>query len=223
MATLTNLTIDDTGYIQLPVGTTSQRPGSPANGQTRFNSTLTTVEWYSAANSRWYYMPNIKLTNMIARYDAAEPESYSGTGTTWTDISTNTNNGTLANSPTYSTTYGVGFQFNKNNTYVALPSGLITDNDFTIIMWVKGDGTGAAQTLFANYPAGNLQLFYGASYVGMYLGNSSAYANASTWYTSNVVQFSAVRDGTNTYVYLNGTMIQAGSSSSSLGGNVVVS
>ena len=40
MATLKNTIIDDTGYIQLPVGTTAQRPVSPVAGMVRFNTTL---------------------------------------------------------------------------------------------------------------------------------------------------------------------------------------
>lgn len=217
MSTLKNTTINDTGYLQLPVGTTAQRPGSPLAGQTRYNSSIKTVEWYTGSNNLWYYMPNIYTPGMIARYDAAEPSSYSGSGTSWNDISGNVNNGTLVNSPTYSSTYGGGFAFNKSNNYVTLPNGLISTNDFTVIMWIKGDGTSGGQTLFGNYPAGPLQLFYGASYVGMYLGNSSAYADATLWYTSSIVQFAALRNGTTTEIYLNGTLIKTGSSSSAIG------
>ena len=220
MSTLKNTTVNDTGYIQLPVGTTAQRPASPTAGQTRFNSTLRTVEWYTGSNNLWYYMPNIITSTLIARYDAAEPSSYSGSGTAWNDISGNANNGTLVNSPTYATTNGGQFSFNKSTQYVTLPNGLISTNDFTVIMWVKGDGTGGGQTIFCNYPAGNLQLFYGSSYVGMYLGNSSAYADAALWYTSSIVQFAAVRSGSDTAIYLNGTLIKTGSSSSSVGGAV---
>lgn len=217
MATLKNTTINDTGYLQLPVGTTAQRPGSPSAGQTRYNSTIKTVEWYTGSNNLWYYMPNIFISNMIARYDAAEPTSYSGSGTSWNDISGNANNSTLVNSPTYSSTYGGGFAFNKSNNYVTLPNGLISTNDFTVIMWIKGDGTGGGQTLLANYPAGNLQLFYSTAYIGMWLANSSAYADASLWYTSSIVQFAALRSGTVTQIYLNGNLIQTGSSSSAIG------
>jgi hypothetical protein len=87
-------------------------------------------------------------------------------------------------------------------------------------MWAQGDGTGGAQTLFANYPAGNLQLFYGSAYVGMYLGNSSAYANAATWYTSSIIQFAALRSGTTTRVYINSNLAIEGSASSIVGGSV---
>ena len=49
MATLKNTTIDDTGYIQLPVGTTAQRPASPTAGMIRFNTSLGYVEVYNPA------------------------------------------------------------------------------------------------------------------------------------------------------------------------------
>lgn len=220
MATLKNTTVNDTGFILLPNGTTVQRPASPTTGQTRFNSTLNTVECFSLGNV-WSYMPNIITSNnLVARYDAGEPASYSGTGTIWYDISGNGNNATLVNSPAYSSTYGGGFQFNKSNTYVTLPTGLLTGTDFTVMMWIKGDGTTAAQTIFCNYPAGNLQMFYGVSFVGMYLANSSAYAVAGTYYSPNIIQFTALRRGSDLEVYLNNTLIRVGSSSSILGGAV---
>lgn len=44
MATLKNTTINDTGYFQLPSGTTAQRPVSPTAGMTRWNTTLSQAE-----------------------------------------------------------------------------------------------------------------------------------------------------------------------------------
>ena len=51
MATLKNTVFNDTGYIQLPSGTTAQRPASPANGMIRFNSSLPGLEGY--INGAW--------------------------------------------------------------------------------------------------------------------------------------------------------------------------
>ena len=214
MAVLKNVTITDTDSFSLPVGNTSQRSASPTAGETRFNSIFKVVEYYNG--STWLYLPPLTTSGMRMRLDAAEPASYSGSGTSWNDISGNANNSTLYNSPSFSSTYGGGLTFNKNTTYVGLPTDLITSNDFTVMMWVKGDGTGNGQTIFANYPAGPLQLFYSTAYIGMYLNNSSAYAS-TTNYTADPVQFTAVRSGSDTYVYLNNVMIKQGSSDSSLG------
>lgn len=48
MSTLKNTTVNDTQYIQLPVGTTAQRPASPVVGMIRFNTTLSYIEIYTS-------------------------------------------------------------------------------------------------------------------------------------------------------------------------------
>lgn len=53
MASLKNTIINDTGFLQLPSGTTAQRPASPANGMMRYNTTLNVVEMYNGATSTW--------------------------------------------------------------------------------------------------------------------------------------------------------------------------
>ncbi len=47
----TTLHVSATDGLRLPSGSTGQRPGSPANGDLRYNSTLSTIEGYS--NSGW--------------------------------------------------------------------------------------------------------------------------------------------------------------------------
>ncbi len=44
-----NILMSGTGVIDLPVGTTAQRPGSPNNGMIRYNSTLARYEGYSGS------------------------------------------------------------------------------------------------------------------------------------------------------------------------------
>ena len=41
---------DNTGAVQLPSGTTAQRPSSPSNGEMRYNTTDNKVEYYDGAN-----------------------------------------------------------------------------------------------------------------------------------------------------------------------------
>ena len=50
MATLKNTTIDDTGYLGIPIGNTVQRPASPANGMMRFNTTNNYLEIYTGGS-----------------------------------------------------------------------------------------------------------------------------------------------------------------------------
>ncbi len=54
MATLKNTTINDTGFLQLPTGTTAQRPGSAQQGQLRYNTETRNVEWYDSTYDSWF-------------------------------------------------------------------------------------------------------------------------------------------------------------------------
>lgn len=47
MAILKNTRIDDTGFIQLPSGTTAQRPASPIAGMIRYNTSINATEIYT--------------------------------------------------------------------------------------------------------------------------------------------------------------------------------
>lgn len=50
IATFTgDVLLSSTGYLDLPTGTTGQRPGVPSSGMVRFNSTLTQFEGYNGA------------------------------------------------------------------------------------------------------------------------------------------------------------------------------
>lgn len=46
-----DVTFSGTGYVQMPVGATTDRPGTPADGMLRYNSTLDTFEGFS--NNQW--------------------------------------------------------------------------------------------------------------------------------------------------------------------------
>ena len=45
---LINIHVNDTGALKLNSGTTAQRPGSPAAGMLRYNSTLSKFEGYTS-------------------------------------------------------------------------------------------------------------------------------------------------------------------------------
>jgi hypothetical protein len=54
MAQLKNTTINDTGFLQLPTGTTAQRPVSSQQGQLRYNTETRNVEWYDSTYNSWF-------------------------------------------------------------------------------------------------------------------------------------------------------------------------
>jgi hypothetical protein len=62
MATLKNTTINDTGYLTMPIGTTGQQPASPQGGMLRFNSTTGTPEYYSSTTNQWLQFGSVTIT-----------------------------------------------------------------------------------------------------------------------------------------------------------------
>ena len=61
-----------------------------------------------------FYNPKIVTNGLVLLLDAANSKSYSGSGTTWTDLSGNGNNGTNANM-TFETSNGGIFDFATNS------------------------------------------------------------------------------------------------------------
>ena len=95
---------------------------------------------------------NIVTDGLVLSLDAGNLKSYPTTGTTWTDLSKNGNNGTLTNCTFNSSVLG-SITFNGNNSVVGLgDSDLfsftngVTDLPFSISGWFKLNayGTGAA-------------------------------------------------------------------------------
>ena len=85
--------------------------------------------------------PNIVLTNLVTHLDASNLSSYSGTGSTWYDISGNSNNATLYNGVSYSTSGSGGhLSLDGSNGYIQLASNSsaapYANSTFTIDLWV---------------------------------------------------------------------------------------
>ena len=61
--------------------------------------------------------PKTTTNGLIFCVDAADKNSYPGTGTTWTDLSGNANNGTLTNGPTFNGSNGGVIVFDGTDDY----------------------------------------------------------------------------------------------------------
>ena len=80
------------------------------------------------------------VTNGLALYlDAGNASSYPGSGTNWTDLSSNGRNGTLTNGPTYSATNGGSIVFDGTNDFVQC-LGSLTVTAATFVSWIRRNG-----------------------------------------------------------------------------------
>ena len=82
-----------------------------------------------------FHSPSIVTSGLVMYLDAANIKSYSGAGTSWTDLSGNGNNGVLTNGPTYSAANGGGIVFDGVNDLVACPV-IAGSPNVTISAWV---------------------------------------------------------------------------------------
>jgi hypothetical protein len=142
--------------------------------------------------------------------DAAQTASYPGTGTTWTDLSGTGNNGTLVNSPIYTSSNGGGLVFDTSK-YVTLASAIALTGNFTISWWGYLTGTiSNNQGIIYSGVTGN-DINYYQGFVRLYSptnGNqviSPTSTAASTWYN-----WAYVRSGTTLTLYLNGSSNTSG-------------
>jgi hypothetical protein len=98
--------------------------------------------------------PKIVTNGLVLALDAADKNSYSGTGTTWTDLSGNNNTGTLTNGSTFNNDRGGCIVFDGVDDYVNVPYNASTisfpTDNATICVWFKtstvGDGVGTLVT-----------------------------------------------------------------------------
>jgi hypothetical protein len=96
--------------------------------------------------------PDIVDTGLVLALDAADRNSYPGSGTTWTDLSGRGNTGTLTNGPTYSSANGGSLVFDGVDDYVRVPSTnglyLADTSQVSVSCWGR---TNNVNTQFQNF------------------------------------------------------------------------
>jgi hypothetical protein len=91
------------------------------------------------------HSPNITTTGLVLAIDAGNVKSYPGTGTTWTDLSTNARALTLTNGPVFSYVGGGSIAFDGTNDVATFTSVGVTNN-LTVIAWIRTTSTDSTAT-----------------------------------------------------------------------------
>jgi len=97
--------------------------------------------------------PKIVTDGLVLCLDAADRNSYPGSGSTWYDLSGNGNNGTLTNGPTFSSANHGFFVFDGSNDYVNCGLILPSTSNFTISCWFSTEYAGDNIAVFGNSSA----------------------------------------------------------------------
>jgi len=169
------------------------------------------------------YGPKIITDGLVLSLDAGDKNSYIGSGTTWSDLSGNGNNGTLTSGPTFSSDNSGYFSFDGTNDCVILTGDPFTaaQPSFTICLWLYWSGGTSAHRRIISWGDGSPgRFFYGfntsSGKFDMGLGDVTvtpgfAHApDANTWQ-----HFAITNLGTTTSFYKNGELAGTGTHSNS--------
>ena len=124
--------------------------------------------------------PNIVTNGLVLAVDAGSKKSYSGSGTTWSDLSGNGNDGTLVNGPTFNSNGYLDFD-GTNDVVTTTYTSITGTNPRSISVWfnpdvtqnreIMGYGTQSAKQMW------DILLYNGK--VGVHLYSSTAEAGIS--------------------------------------------
>jgi len=171
------------------------------------------------------YNPKIVTDGLVLAVDAANVKSYPGSGTTWSDLTSNSHDLTLINGPSYSSTDGGLIDFDGANDY-ATTSGSSTvsinaSQDFSFDAWIKIDDNGINSIFnIGDYSQSSGFVFYTASTsrnLSVYTNNALAFSSGAV--TLNVWAHVALsRSGSTVTVYLNTSSVGTFTHSAALSG-----
>lgn len=159
-------------------------------------------------------------SGLLLNLDAGNSNSYGGTGTTWTDLTSNGLNGTLTN-VTHSSNNAGYFTFNGSNSSVQIANTTQLTNKATFSAWVypnkfanSGNNNDAIITKHDQYSNNGFCLIFnnaGFSYSVKPTSNAGAVSNTysspiNKWYYVTITM-----DQSQVLFYLNGALIQTNS------------
>jgi len=160
--------------------------------------------------------PKIVTQGLVLNLDAGQQNSYRGSGTTWTDLSGNGNNGTLTNGPTYSSANGGSIVFDGTNDYVTIPDSNILDITTSISLesWLYATKSSGIQNVISKSTSWeNNSYIYPRTDNGwgsavFYLHTGSGFSTLSTsWPSRNTWHHTiATYDGSFMRIYINGSL-----------------
>jgi hypothetical protein len=191
-----------------------------AAGVNELNDTFVSWNWKAGdtveTKKPTYTDAGIYATNLQLHYNFANSNTYSGSGTTVTDISTNTNNGTLTNGAAFKdNAYGNYIDFDGSNDYISIPdnANLRASTSMTVEIWYKADSIPSSsfgEGIFSKKVASGAQDdwilgFWGSSYQFSIDSSNNLQAGApQVGYWNHVV---GTYDGTAMKLYENGLLI----------------
>jgi hypothetical protein len=109
-------------------------------------------------NNLW--QKQINTNGLITWLDAANPSSYSGSGTTWLDLSGNGQNFTIYGSTSFNSAGYFTFGNNQITDYIMRQSYAVPTTQITMSFWFRSNFSSNAQTPITYSVAGNNEMLF---------------------------------------------------------------
>jgi hypothetical protein len=175
------------------------------------------TELYNSGNGKQITATPIVTNGLVLNLDAGRKSSYPNTGTIWTDISGNGNNGTMTNGPIFGTASGGQITFDGVNDYVELGTNTSLNLiNISISVWVKPTTTTDYIPVIGRYhnttTYNGWELYYFKSTNKFYFGgreSSSSYLQVmsnNTYSINNWYNITGVKLGNVWSLYVNGVL-----------------
>jgi hypothetical protein len=192
-------------------------------GQT-FATAAAALAWFATQTDKMVFnsdYPAIITDGLVLNLDAGFTPSYPTTGTTWYDVSSGGNNGTLTNGPAFSSSNGGIIYFDGTDDYANINLST-TYNEFSYCMTFRGSSPSYLQLLVSmGFPgtwAGGFQtdLNDDPSYTAWFFWDAGAGddslkvpSSTSNWLDGNWRQITFTHTGSTNKIYENGLEIQS--------------
>ena len=162
-----------------------------------------------------YYGPKIVTNGLVLALDAADKNSYSGTGTTWKDLSGNANNGTLTNGPTFSQANGGSIVFDGTDDYVTTSFATTSGQAVSYCGWVYSTESTATYKNFVDSLAESPMIWWNTS--GQIEFDASRYTTTTVYRNQWVyVSLSKPAGNSSASYYVNGVLVGTGTAYTTL-------
>lgn len=162
------------------------------------------------------YGPRIVTDGLVLCLDAGNSKSYPGTGTVWTDLSGNGNNGTLMNGPSFSSSNKGSIVFDGIDDYVVGGNTSSVNGHHTIIVWFNGTGApslddSAGGVLFCQSTDINHGIFLSYSYLNKAIAyslniNQGMSTSTDSVPRNTIIQAIGVYNGIKRQIFVNGLL-----------------
>ena len=133
------------------------------------------------------HSPQIVTSGLVLALDAADRNSYPGTGTTWYDLSGKGNTGTLTSGPTFDGSNGGTIVFDYVDDAITGFGFFGSPSTFTLSAWVRSSNISQAQNIFNANPPFFLRIVSSVIRCDVYTGawifvNGSITLSSNIWY-----------------------------------------